>query len=292
MSFVAAAVVGASVVGGVISSSATSGAANKAAKVSSDTTASNNALARDIYGQNTQTLAPFVQQGGAATSYINQLLGIQTAPTAGTVSAPGAYNPGGAYNGGIVGNTRPEYAGTVGYGIASDLAFNGQGRDPNNAGGYYDRLVAAGGGQQPQGAVQGNQQLAPGSASNAFDAYRNSTGYQFRLGEGNRAITNNKAVSGLLNSGSALKDLTRFGQDFASNEFGNYLGQLTGQQGVGLSAASAQAGVANNFSAQVQGNNSTNATNQGNAAIAKANGTVNAVQGVLGTAGYLAGMKM
>lgn len=203
---------GASIIGGLVSSSASSKAASRATQASQDATVQNNALARETRDQNSATLAPFVQQGGAATAYINQLLGI-----GGAAPAAGA----------------------------------------------------------------GNTNLAPGAAQSGFDAFRNSTGYQFRVGEGNRAITNNKAVSGLLKSGSTLKALTSYGQNQASAEFGNYLGALQGQQGVGLSAASAQAGVANNYSAQVQGNNSVNATNAGNAAIARANSTSNFVNGLL-----------
>jgi hypothetical protein len=111
------------------------------------------------------------------------------------------------------------------------------------------------------------------------------------LREGTQAVTNNKAVSGLLHSGSALKDLTKYGQSFATDYRNDYLGQLTQQQGVGASAASAAAGVANNYSSQVQGNNSTNATNVGNAAIAKANGTSSFLSGILNAGAYAYGAK-
>jgi len=46
-------------------------------------------------------------------------------------------------------------------------------------------------------------------------------GYQFRLGEGERALEQSAAARGVINSGGTLGDLVRFGQQFASNEYGN-----------------------------------------------------------------------
>jgi hypothetical protein len=45
-------------------------------------------------------------------------------------------------------------------------------------------------------------------------------GYDFRKKEGQDSVTNNFAQSGNLLSGAAMKALTRFNQDFASNEYG------------------------------------------------------------------------
>lgn len=77
----------------------------------------------------------------------------------------------------------------------------------------------------------------PTAQMQAFDRFRDSSGYQFRLGEGLKAITGNNAAAGLLNSGSALKGITNYGQNMASGEFANYLMQLLGQQQQGLGAA-------------------------------------------------------
>jgi hypothetical protein len=309
MSFIAAAIVGGTaLVGGVVSASASSSAANKAAKVSQDTTNQNNALARDIYSQNTQTLAPFVQQGGAATAYINQLLGIQSAPAAqpqpqpvptGTVQSGGGQPASGraisvsdGFGGAIgrfVGDSLREDIADRGYGILTTPSGGGMGVGSGYGAGSTGATFAQGGGAG--GTTTAAPALAPGSAGNAFDAYRNSTGYQFRLGEGMRAVTANKALSGLLNSGSAVKSAMRFGDGIAAQEFDSYYNRLAGQQGVGLSAASAQAGVANNYSAQVQGNNSTNATNAGNAAIARGNAIGNAASGVANSLAYVYGNR-
>lgn len=96
-----------------------------------------------------------------------------------------------------------------------------------------------------QPGAQANQGIAnllgiggdPAAQQAAFKNYQDSTGYNFRLGEGMRAITGNQAASGLLNSGATLKRLNRFGQDIAAAEFQNYLGQLSGLSQSGLGAA-------------------------------------------------------
>lgn len=51
--------------------------------------------------------------------------------------------------------------------------------------------------------------------------FRTAPGYEFRLGEGQKAIERSAAARGNQLSGAALKGLTRYGQDFASNEFQN-----------------------------------------------------------------------
>ncbi len=77
----------------------------------------------------------------------------------------------------------------------------------------------------------------PAAAEAAFDQCRDSTGYQFRLGQGISAIEQSAATRGLLSSGSTLKGLAEYGQGLASSEFQNYLQALSGAEGTGLSAA-------------------------------------------------------
>ena len=49
--------------------------------------------------------------------------------------------------------------------------------------------------------------------------YTTSPGYQFRFGEGQRAVESSAAAKGLLMSGGTLKDLTRFGQGIGAADF-------------------------------------------------------------------------
>ena len=59
-----------------------------------------------------------------------------------------------------------------------------------------------------------------------WDNFLQSPDYQFRFGEGVRALDNSAAARGNLLSGNHLRGVTGFGQGLASNEFGNYFGRL------------------------------------------------------------------
>ena len=51
--------------------------------------------------------------------------------------------------------------------------------------------------------------------------FKTDPGYQFRLGEGQKAIDRKLNAMGLSQSGPAIKAATRYNQGFASNEYGN-----------------------------------------------------------------------
>lgn len=51
--------------------------------------------------------------------------------------------------------------------------------------------------------------------------------YAFRMGEGNKAIERAAIASGSFGSGANLKELTRYGQNYASQEFNNALNRLS-----------------------------------------------------------------
>lgn len=82
-------------------------------------------------------------------------------------------------------------------------------------------------------------------------------GYDFRMSEGEKGINRALSARGGFDSGSALKALARYNQDFASNEFGNAYNRdaankqrifnfLSGEKATGMGAASAMAGVGQN----------------------------------------------
>lgn len=128
----------------------------------------------------------------------------------------------------------------------------------NAAGASYNALLGLGG---DTAAAQG-----------AFDAYKGSTGYDFRLGQGVRALDASAAAKGNLLSGSALKSLDQYGQNIGSAEFGNYLGQLDNQQRIGVADQSALAGQGNILTSNVSANNNTSSAAAQEAARAKAAG--------------------
>ena len=73
--------------------------------------------------------------------------------------------------------------------------------------------------------------------------------YQFRLGEGMKALERTASARGGLISGGALKAAQRYGQDVASTEFGNAYNRLAGLAGVGQTATGAMGSAANQFGA-------------------------------------------
>ena len=75
-------------------------------------------------------------------------------------------------------------------------------------------------------------------------------GYGFRLSEGLKALDRQAAARGGLISGGALKAAQRYGQDLASQEFGNAYNRLAGLAQIGPSAA----GVVNNLGQQYASN--------------------------------------
>lgn len=147
----------------------------------------------------------------------------------------------------------------------------------------------------PMKALGSDQVTTTGAATSpyqaAFQNYLNSTGYGFRMNEGQKSLNASFAARGLGNSGAAAKAAMGYGQNIASDEFGKYVGLLGQQQQVGLSAGNALAGVGTNYAGMVTANNNNAAGAIGNGALAGAANT-NALYGNIAniagqTAGYL-----
>jgi Ni/Co efflux regulator RcnB len=71
-----------------------------------------------------------------------------------------------------------------------------------------------------------NFTAAPGFDAPKFNAPNSSTawddpGYQFRLKSGSDALQRSAAARGTLRTGGTLKDIMDYGQNFASQEYGN-----------------------------------------------------------------------
>ena len=67
--------------------------------------------------------------------------------------------------------------------------------------------------------------------------FQATQGYQFNLGEGQRAINANMAARGMTNSTARGRALSRFSQGLASQEYNNYMNRLAALSGVGQTAA-------------------------------------------------------
>lgn len=254
---------------GAIGSAVISGNAAKNAAKSSQQAADQSAqLQRDTYQQNAATLAPYVQSGNQASGAINALLGIggQSQPTQ-QANALSQFQGGPDYAAYVQAN--PDVLAEFGQ---EAQAFGG---DMSSFGQFHYQKYGQREGRQLPG-VQSATAQAPNQQQqyqSAFDNYRNSTGYQFRLNEGMNALNSGYAGAGVIRSGAAMKAATQYGQNLASGEFNNYLGALGNQQGVGLSAASAQAGVGQNYANNLTAINQNNAANQGNAGLVGASAT-------------------
>lgn len=95
------------------------------------------------------------------------------------------------------------------------------------------------------------QNLAP-YQSFGMPQFQADPGYNFRMSEGVKALERSAAARGLLQSGSTLKGITQYGQDVASQEYGNafqrYLTEREARMdpyryltGIGQAAAAGQA---------------------------------------------------
>jgi hypothetical protein len=73
--------------------------------------------------------------------------------------------------------------------------------------------------------------------------------YSFRFQEGLKALDRSAAARGGLISGGAFKAAQRYGQDYASTEFGNAYNRLASRAGFGQTASTNMGGAAGSFGA-------------------------------------------
>lgn len=110
----------------------------------------------------------------------------------------------------------------------------------------------------------------------SMDKFQKDPGYDFRMQEGQKALERSASARGGLLSGGTLKSLAQYGQNFASNEYGNAYnrfnqdrdqryGKLMDLVGTGQNA-SAQTGAAGQNYANAYGQNVIGAANASGAA--------------------------
>jgi len=125
----------------------------------------------------------------------------------------------------------------------------------------------------------------PAKAQEALDTFLGSTGYQFTQEAGSRAVTSSAAARGSLNSGATLKALQDRGQETAKSFIAPWMSALENRSNRGVSAASAIAGIGQNYAGAVGANNNAAADATGNAALIGAQGTNNILATALGIYG-------
>jgi hypothetical protein len=247
--------------GSILGANATKKAAQGAADTSLQTAAMNNALYRDIHSQNTGMMQPFVDRGNAAGTQLNAMLGLPGGPATPQTAQPSALGPMAPQGPSAPANWQPGYPGELHYtqepqyraSLAPGMVY-----DDGNMPGAYG-MVPSGNPAAPGMPMQAT--VGPAQAGNAADPFAQyiaNSDYGFKFGEGANALNHGLASAGSINSGAAMKAMERFRQNTQAGYRNEYMGYLGQQQGVGLSGASALAGVGQNY-AQMAGQNNQNA---------------------------------
>lgn len=126
-----------------------------------------------------------------------------------------------------------------------------------------------------------------------LDDFKADPSYEFRRNEGMRGLENSAAARGNLLSGAAMKALTRYNSDLASQEYGNAYQRdaqnkatkynfLAGSVSSGQNAAAQTGNYGMAVAQGVAGNTSANGNAQAAAGIAKSNALAGGITGAYG----------
>ena len=245
--------------GSALSSSKANSAAKQASADATATARENNALTREIYGKNEATLSPFVQTGTAAGALLNDFYGIEPAAGKTDWAAYVNANPDALANWNAIKGT------TDGAQFNGDIAKFGQ---------FH---FGADGSRRDLTGVTG----APNTARSAFANYINNSDYAFQQQEGGNQVNSGYAGAGTVQSGAAMRALEKYRQNLQSGYRQQWAGGVANQQGVGLQAGGALAGVATNYGNTIAASNTAASDARANAALSQQSVFGNA----LGTAG-------
>ena len=244
-------------------------------------------------------LAPWRDSGQLANAKLMELLGLSTpgasmptreqftstTPASSAVYEPGQWDRGGQMRGRMISPGNP-----------GGTRFDQAGYDNAMAG--YQKSASA---QKPDDY---------GSLLHNFTGadLQNEPGYKFGMEQGQQAIDRAASAAGRYDSGQTLKELTRYGQDYAGTKYDNafnrdaanksrVFGYLSGQSGQGANAAGQQAGIGMNTASgvgnfQTQGADASAAGMVGAAnAIGGGVGNYLGYQSNLSTLNYLKGLR-
>jgi hypothetical protein len=109
------------------------------------------------------------------------------------------------------------------------------------------------------GLLTGQQYDQSGNVSSTLNPeeqaklFQKSPGYQFRLEQAQNALTASQAAKGGLLSGGAMKEMNAYTQGIASDEYGNYINQLSGLAGMGQQAANNMSNITTGMASQMAG---------------------------------------
>lgn len=263
-------IMGAAAVGGAAIASS---GAKKQANAIQQTTNDSNALQLQIFQQQRADQQPWMQAGQRALSQIERMLGIQ-APAGTTPSAPdqgggSGVAPGNALTG-INGDRR-----LIDNGF-SDMRYDMDRTSPLEDG-------------SGKGGPAVTTPATPPAQGPDFSSFYQSPGYQFRMQEGMNALTGNAATRGALQSGATQKALLKYGQNYASNEYGQYMNQLFNVAGLGQTSTGQNNALSSNYANNVSNNNMASAQARASSYGTQANAWGNALGTVAGIGSYYLG---
>jgi hypothetical protein len=134
-------------------------------------------------------------------------------------------------------------------------------------------------------------ELGLGARPEGYEGFTKTPGYDFRLQQGMDALQSSAAARGGLYSGAAMRDALKFGQDYGSNEYGNFFARLGARADTGMNAAQ-MSGAASQQAAAGIGNALGNIGNaQAAGAIGQANAITGGMQNMLGVWNYQKNMN-
>lgn len=265
---VAAAVVGGAVVGGVASNMA----ANKAAGAQTSAAKDSNATQLAMYNQTRADQTPWRNAGNQSLSELMYEMGLSdpnAAPAAEQLDTSRENFDANAYL-----QAHPDIA----HALNTTRAYDDRGDMADRAWAWYnDRGL----GTQftplhaPAAAGSTTHPGGYGSLTKQFSLadFNADPGYQFRMDQGLKGVQSSAAARGGLLNGGTLKALTQYGQDFASNEYGNAYNRFNNDQSTRFNRLSTIAGIgqtANNTIAGA-GSNYANNVSQNQLAVGNAN---------------------
>lgn len=214
---------------------------NKASKAQQQSSSDALNLQRDQFNTVRQDTAAQREIGTNAINKLADILGIErSGPTAPTqdqfTKIVGSSNKG---KKGPLGNLDPLGSKLVQQGALPDKAGLLYKNENGNVYGFDQS------GFDAATAKYNQDKAAFDSRARGMDAFTADPGYQFRLDNTNKTLDRYQSAN-RLTGGRAVKEAERYGQDFASNEFGNSVGRLFTLAGFGP--------VANNTSANAGAN--------------------------------------
>lgn len=127
---------------------------------------------------------------------------------------------------------------------------------------------------------------ALGRLQNPLASFEASPDYNFRMSEGLKAVNQNRATAGLLQSGAALRGLSDYAQNTAAGEFGDWWNRQSGLAGVGQAANSANQQAGSQYANNSQNALMQNAGVQGSSYMNQANAWAQGLGGAAGAVGW------